>query len=56
MCSQLLVIMSLAISIFSFLKASVKDTVFEALMYFVEHDEEDVRHKALTGIGKRCYR
>jgi cohesin loading factor subunit SCC2 len=30
--------------------------VFEILMYFTEHEDEDIRHKALTGIGFLCIR
>ena len=33
-------------------RVTIKDRVFDVLMYFVSHEEEDVRHKALSGIGK----
>jgi cohesin loading factor subunit SCC2 len=33
-------------------RALIKDRVFQVLMYFVSHEEEEVRHKALSGIGK----
>jgi len=33
------------------LQTSVKDKVFDVLVYFVSHEDEDVRCKALTGLG-----
>ncbi|KAI8510205.1 hypothetical protein Bbelb_126330 [Branchiostoma belcheri] len=32
-------------------KVCIKDKVFEVLMYFMDHPDEAVQHKALTGIG-----
>ena len=32
---------------------SVKDKVFDVLMYFIDHESEEVRHKALCGIGRQ---
>ncbi|CAH1242792.1 NIPBL [Branchiostoma lanceolatum] len=32
-------------------KVCIKDRVFEVLMYFMDHPEEEVKHKALTGLG-----
>lgn len=32
-------------------KTSVKDRVFAVLLYFVSHEDEEVRKKALTGLG-----
>ncbi|XP_064624377.1 nipped-B-like protein isoform X2 [Lineus longissimus] len=37
-------------------KVLIRDRVFEILMYFTEHDDEDIRHKALTGLGFLCIR
>ncbi|XP_013407379.1 nipped-B-like protein B isoform X1 [Lingula anatina] len=37
-------------------KACVKDRVFDVLMYFISHEDEDVKHKALTGVGYMCIR
>ena len=38
---------------FDYRLASVKDEVFDVLIYFIDHDSEDVRHKALCGIGRQ---
>lgn len=37
---------------FFFLQVSIKDRVFDVLSYFIAHEDEDVRIKALTGLGK----
>jgi hypothetical protein len=29
----------------------VKDRVFELMMYFLRHEEEEVKNNALTGLG-----
>ena len=36
------------------LQYSVKDRVFEVLVYFVHHEDEAVREMALSGLGKIC--
>ncbi|CAE1178724.1 SCC2 [Acanthosepion pharaonis] len=37
-------------------KVSIKDRVFDVLSYFIAHEDEDVRIKALTGLGFMCIR
>ncbi|CAE1303158.1 SCC2 [Acanthosepion pharaonis] len=37
-------------------KSSIKDRVFDVLSYFIEHEDEEVRIKALTGVGFMCVR
>ncbi|XP_074642892.1 nipped-B-like protein A isoform X2 [Tubulanus polymorphus] len=37
-------------------KISIRDRVFEVLMHFTEHEDEDIRHKALSGLGFYCIR
>lgn len=34
----------------------IKDRVFDVLSYFIEHENEEVRIKALTGVGFMCVR
>jgi hypothetical protein len=34
------------------LQVSVKDKVFEVLLYFITHEDEEVQLKALAGLGK----
>ena len=36
-----------------YLQISVRDTVFDVLISFIGMEEEDVRLKALTGLGKQ---
>ena len=40
------------VEIFLSLQVSVKDKVFEVLLYFITHEDEDVQVKALAGLGK----
>ncbi|GAB1597401.1 nipped-B-like protein A [Argonauta hians] len=37
-------------------KVAIKDRVFDVLYYFIEHEDEEVRVKALTGLGFMCVR
>jgi len=32
-------------------QTSLKETIFDVLIYFTQHEDEDVQSKALTGIG-----
>ncbi len=34
---------------------SIREKVFDTLMYFVNFDDHEVKHKALTGIGQYMY-
>jgi hypothetical protein len=31
---------------------SIRDKVFDVMLYFIRHEDEEVKHKALAGLGQ----